>query len=190
MRQDIFTIDHFLSQEECRSFIEKSERIGYEQAAIETADGPRLLKVIRNNSRLFCTDPQMSAILWQRIKPYVPIRIGDSPAVGLNELFRYYRYEPGQHFKKHIDQPFIRNGVEASFYTVLIYLNDNYRGGETSFEKTVIYPKTGTALLFRHDLLHSGNEVIAGTKYVIRTDIMFRVSERSSEPALPLLRKS
>lgn len=189
MNQDIFTIDHFLSQEECRSFIEKSERIGYEPAMIETERGPRLLKVIRDNSRLFCTDPGMAVLLWQRIKPYVPIRIGNSYAIGLNELFRYYRYEPGQYFKKHIDQPFIRNGVEASYYTLLMYLNDNYRGGETTFEKSVIYPKAGTALLFRHDLLHSGNEVVTGTKYVIRTDIMFRLGDDASGQLPPSIRK-
>ena len=35
-------------------------------------------------------------------------------------------------------------------------------------------PRAGTALIFNHDTLHEGQAVTAGTKYIIRTEIMFR----------------
>ena len=40
--------------------------------------------------------------------------------------------------------------------------------------KWTAQPKTGMALVFRHPLLHKGDRVTAGSKYVVRTDIMYR----------------
>lgn len=37
-----------------------------------------------------------------------------------------------------------------------------------------VSPRAGTALIFNHDTLHEGQVVTAGTKYIIRTEIMFR----------------
>jgi hypothetical protein len=53
-------------------------------------------------------------------------------------------------------------------------LNEGFDGGETEFEAQSIVPKTGHALLFEHRLRHQGAEVTAGTKYVLRSDVMFR----------------
>ena len=82
-----------------------------------------------------------------------------------------------QEFKRHKDQSFIRNEVEASYFTFMIYLNDNYEGGETTFDAQTINPKQGTALIFFHDLEHEGRSVKKRTKYVLRTDIMFRLDD-------------
>jgi hypothetical protein len=52
-------------------------------------------------------------------------------------------------------------------------------GGATSFfsdEKTKldVNPKAGRVLIFQHHrLLHSGDDVLAGIKYSMRTDIMY-----------------
>ena len=56
----------------------------------------------------------------------------------------------------------------------MIYLNDDFTGGETTFDDVSIQPKTGTALCFIHEQKHEGTPVIEGTKYVIRTDVMYR----------------
>ena len=37
-----------------------------------------------------------------------------------------------------------------------------------------VIPQTGTALIFNHDTLHEGEPVTKGTKYIIRTEIMYR----------------
>ena len=37
-----------------------------------------------------------------------------------------------------------------------------------------VTPRTGTALIFNHDTLHEGEPVTMGTKYIIRTEIMYR----------------
>lgn len=173
----IFTIDEFWSADECNQFILKSEQIGYEPAAIDTEKGQKVVAHVRNNNRVLYKDLALAIHLWKQVKPFAPKQIGNSSAIGLNELFRFYKYQPGQEFKKHRDQSFIRNSAEASYYTFMIYLNDNYSGGETTFNNLTIVPKTGTALIFLHDLEHEGSAVTQGTKYVLRTDIMYRLEE-------------
>lgn len=60
-------------------------------------------------------------------------------------------------------------------------------GGATSFipnfeeERAVrVFPKTGSLLVFQqNDLLHGGDPVVRGTKYTMRTDVMYRKEARS-----------
>jgi predicted 2-oxoglutarate/Fe(II)-dependent dioxygenase YbiX len=93
---------------------------------------------------------------------------------GLNERFRFYRYTEGQVFRWHHDGYFERDNGEQSVLTFLIYLNEDYLGGETNFEWTKVKGKTGMGLIFPHHLVHQGNAVLGdGVKYVIRTDVMY-----------------
>ena len=56
----------------------------------------------------------------------------------------------------------------------MIYLNEDFEGGETLFENAVIVPKTGLALFFVHRLLHKGQPVLEKLKYVLRTDVLYQ----------------
>jgi hypothetical protein len=132
---------------------------------------------IRNNNRVLYKDFGLAKELWIELEPYAPKTIGKSQAVGLNELFRFYKYQHGQQFRKHRDQSYIRNSQEASYYTFMIYLNDNFTGGDTTFDHLSVKPKEGSALVFYHYLEHTGTEVLECTKYVLRTDIMYKVRE-------------
>ena len=60
--------------------------------------------------------------------------------------------------------------------TFIVYLNDGFQGGDTAFldDDVVAHPKPGRALLFQHQILHEGCQVLAGVKYVLRTDVMYR----------------
>jgi hypothetical protein len=57
----------------------------------------------------------------------------------------------------------------------MVYLNEGFGGGTTRFHDFDIdvRPRTGHALLFQHRLLHEGCEVASGTKYVLRSDVMY-----------------
>lgn len=45
-----------------------------------------------------------------------------------------------------------------------------------------VMPRTGRVLLFQHrDLVHSGADVIQGTKYTMRTDLMYSLESSKSE---------
>jgi hypothetical protein len=58
----------------------------------------------------------------------------------------------------------------------MVYLNDDFEGGTTDFrDGDVIAPKRGMALLFEHRLIHQGAPVTRGKKYVMRTDVMYRM---------------
>ena len=49
-------------------------------------------------------------------------------------------------------------------------------GGATTFLGTPnveVVPKTGTALVFEHNIFHEGSELFDGLKYTVRTDIMY-----------------
>lgn len=174
--KDIFTITEFISDEECDQFVFKSENAGYEAATVETEKGKKIISNVRNNQRVLWKDEKLATELWNKAVSFVPGQIGNSVAIGLNELFRFYKYEPGQKFKRHIDESFIRNDEEASYYTFMIYLNDGFEGGETAFDSINIKGVKGMALIFLHTLSHEGGEVLSGVKYVLRTDIMYRLN--------------
>lgn len=170
----IFTLSPFLSADECASYIRSSEQSGFEEAAIQTATGQELRKAVRNNDRIIFDDPQLAASVFARIAPYLPELFGEWQLVGLNERFRFYRYTAGQYFKWHKDGFYARNEQEVSQLSLLLYLNDDYQGGETQFREDVIKPEAGMALVFPHLMMHQGAPIDVGVKYVLRTDVMYR----------------
>ncbi|KAI5124585.1 hypothetical protein M0805_003104 [Coniferiporia weirii] len=134
--------------------------------------------------------------------PYPPSKVSRKPSNGamsqasrparsLNANIRLYKYTEGQHFGCHYDDSIIdpTSGTHSE-WTILIYLSgkeDGVVGGETIFYKghgkkkdrePPIKPdlRRGMALLHRHGhecLFHEGAKVQKGTKYVLRSDIMF-----------------
>lgn len=170
----IWTIDGFLSTAECAALIKMSEELGYIEAEVSAPGGARMMKGLRNNYRLLHTDEALANQYWQKLKDHCPALIEDNEAAGLNEQFRFYKYELDQRFKRHIDGRFTRNEQEESRITFMIYLNEEFEGGETSFDQVSIQPKTGTALCFIHEQKHEGCPVTQGIKYVLRSDVMYR----------------
>lgn len=170
----IWTIEHFLTPDECNELITLSENIGYDEAEVSLPSGATMMKGLRNNYRLLYTDDKLAQRLWEKLKTHVPETIEENKVVGLNEQFRFYRYEDAQRFKRHIDGRFKRNEWEESRITFMVYLNSDFTGGETAFDAVTIVPQTGTALCFIHELKHEGCRVTSGTKYVLRSDVMYR----------------
>jgi hypothetical protein len=170
---EIFTVAGFCTAAECEALIRLGESRGFGDAPLTTPMGPVLDRDVRNNSRVMLDDPNLAEAWWQRARDYVPSKLAGQRAVGLNERFRFYRYEPGQAFRWHRDGYFRRPGGERSRLTLMVYLNDDFEGGETRFEQLVITPRQGLALCFVHQLLHEGSEVHSGRKYVLRTDVIY-----------------
>ncbi|MBD2768313.1 2OG-Fe(II) oxygenase [Hymenobacter sp. BT664] len=179
LTDSIFTVEDFLTREECLANIVLSEKIGYEPAKVNTAAGARLRTDIRNNNRAFYRSEELAQALWEKARPFVPAQLGHSTAIGLNELFRFYRYQRGHQFKGHFDESYIRSDQEASYLTFMVYLNDNFQGGDTVFQGRSIQPRQGMALIFLHSLYHAGSEVTQGVKYVLRSDVMYRTQPAS-----------
>lgn len=185
-RDDLFVIHDFLSADECRHYIDLSESTGYDDAPITSLGGPVMRKDIRNNDRVMIDDPGLASDIWARLQPMFPQRAQFWIPVGLNERFRFYRYDPGQQFDWHCDGRYERSPLEQSAFTFMIYLNGGCAGGATEFNLRSrggiqnndpivrVQPETGKALVFVHHILHRGAPVSDGRKYVMRTDVMCR----------------
>lgn len=172
-----FVIEDFLSSKECSNYIEKAEQQTFEEAKINMLGNQVMNKTVRNNDRLLFFDENLAKDLWLKIKEFVPSSIGSSEAIGLNEMFRIYRYVKGQRFKMHRDGSYERNDTEFSILSFLIYLNDDFEGGETEFRRVAtVKPKTGMVLVFHHPMRHEGKEILSGVKYVLRTDVMYKLN--------------
>lgn len=170
----IWTLDDFLSPEECADELRRAEAQGFTEAPITTGLGPVRMPSVRNNRRVMQDDPARADALWARLEPYAP-RIPFATAVGLNERLRTYRYDPGQYFRRHLDGAYSRSARERSLYSVLIYLNGDFEGGETAFGGLKVTPRPGMLLAFRHRIRHEGRAVVRGRKYVLRTDLMYQL---------------
>jgi predicted 2-oxoglutarate/Fe(II)-dependent dioxygenase YbiX len=177
----VFVIHEFLTPQECARFMAASEVAGYGDAPLTTVFGPVLDKDVRDNARVMVDDPVLAAELWARAAPFIPQRLGPWQAVGFNERFRYYRYDAGQQFAPHFDGAFVRGPEEESKLTFMVYLNQGFTGGQTRFYdgwsadlRLSVEPECGKALVFVHRQLHEGAPVLAGRKYVLRTDVIYR----------------
>ncbi len=172
---DIFTIPGLATDRECDDWIARSESLGYEEATISTERGQRKIPEIRNNARVIVDDAGLADDLWSRIASQVPFAIKGWEAIGLNPRFRFYRYDVAQKFSWHADGCIRLDNGQMSQLTFMIYLNDDFTGGETLFRHGIkVEPQKGMALLFTHWQKHMGNEVSAGRKYVLRSDVMYR----------------
>jgi prolyl 4-hydroxylase len=187
--ESIFTIKNVLTPNECQAYIALTEQTGYDAAPITTASGFVMRTDIRNNTRVIIDDFEIAQNLWQHVQAHIPPILEGRQALGLNERFRFYRYDMGQYFAPHSDGCFRRDNGEESLLTFMIYLNDEFDGGETNFGEVTIKPETGMALVFAHPLLHEGCAVTKGRKYALRSDVMYgRVGVFTSNPPLFLKR--
>lgn len=186
-----FTIDNFLSKKECDDILIKIEKNNFQKAPIGN-NKKNIDLGFRNNSRTFIEDLDFSKKLFNKFKnlEIIPKNMTNN-VYKLSSLYKhtlFYKYDKGEFFKEHYDNE-KKDGNKKSFFTVLIYLNDDFDGGETTFitykrnliknkiknEKilTPIIPKKGKLLVFNHNILHEGSLLINGSKIVLRNDIMY-----------------
>jgi len=130
-----------------------------------------------------------------------PAGPGPAPGdlLGLNAKCRFLRYADGSSVMPHVDPAWPASdparGVNAvvpgaeSWCSVITYLDDGFRGGETTFfvdapggaggcDAVAVEPTRGGCLVFfhgRHRLSprHEGSPVHGGAKHVLRTDVLY-----------------
>jgi hypothetical protein len=204
-----------LTRQECTSLIRRAEDKGFDHALIHGPGGKEVLdQTVRKCGRCIIDDDELSTIIYTRIcnalegtlyetkmkRRTIKSADGDitATAVGLNERMRFLKYEQGQYFAPHLDLQYIRGpefgerAGETSYVTVQMYLNEKIKGGSTRFlcgnRYYDVNPKIGSVLIFEHDLLHEGCKVISGTKYSVRTDIMYRKDSDSEKKDIDRMR--
>lgn len=162
LHPQIFLIEDFITDEECDHYIDLTQDKDFEESKINVHGNQLMNKGVRNNDRLMVFDNDLAKNLFQRANKFLPQTHEDDKILDFNEMFRIYKYSPGQRFKMHRDGSYIRNEREKSFYTFMIYLNDDFEGGETEFENLfTVAPKKGSALVFYHPLRHEGKTLIS-----------------------------
>jgi len=188
-----FVLSNVFSPEECRALIDRAELQGFVKALVNIGNGrEKAILDYRNSDRCIIDDPDFSLDIFSRVRRYLPEIFEGRSLVSVNERLRILKYTPGNFFRKHCDSSYFRpeNGEESKF-TLQIYLNEGSVGGATRFHSryepggpyTDVIPRTGSVLIFQHDLLHEGALVSAGTKYALRTDIMYSASPSFVAPA-------
>ena len=182
-----FVLDNVLTEAECSELIKVTEEQGYEPALLNVGFGEQQLRTdMRKSERVLIFSVEKANMIWERIKDYIPDVWKDKygllrQVVGLNERLSCLKYGPGDYFRPHQDGKFVRpDGSEESFITIQLYLNEGFEGGDTTFmslcngENVGVVPKIGRVLVFQHDIQHEGSLLVQGTKYSIRTDVMYK----------------
>ncbi len=174
-------VSELYSRDECAAIAARATE--WLPATINRASGREVDVRVRDNLTAIVRDSELATDLWARIAPHVPRAMTSGwegprravEAVGLYEPLRIYRYEVGHHFGHHTDQSYAHGGAR-SLLTLLVYLDDDFDGGETEFPEQgrTIVPRAGAALWFQHPLLHAGKAVVRGVKHVLRTDVLYR----------------
>ncbi|MBM7116470.1 prolyl hydroxylase family protein [Archangium primigenium] len=172
LAEGVFTLEGFLSADACAELISLAEARGFSAAAVRTASGPQALSHIRNNDRLELREPAWAARFWRQLEGLGLPEVEGHRARALSSWFRFYRYVPGQRFRMHKDGRLQEDGLESRL-TFLLYLNDDCAGGETTFKTFAVAPRQGSALLFVHETWHEGSALTSGTKYVLRSDVLY-----------------
>ena len=170
-----WTVPNVWTPAECANMRARIEGLGPSLAPITTARGPVVRTDVRTNERVMFDDAELAESLFRRVLPHVPEVLADRPVHGLNARFRGYRYRAGQAFRPHYDGSYRASATLESELTLLVYLNEGFEGGATRFldVESEVRPTTGSALLFIHRVLHEGEEVRAGEKLVLRSDVMY-----------------
>ena len=171
-------IDNFITEEQCDYLVALIEK-NNTRSTVAEGDQASTVSQTRTSytSNLNPQDETVKSI-HNQIAQYIKLPLEKG------EALQGQKYQPGQYFREHTDY------FEGSNYdkhclssgnrvkTVMIYLNDVEKGGETKFPLLDIEftPKKGTAIMWDNmdkngnvipDALHEGSDVIEGTKYIV-----------------------
>ena len=182
---DVLEIDGLLSSEECDDLIEYSKNKGLSDSVV--------LSNNLENETYLDTKNRTSKTLWIKdsehkvamIVAKLSEKLSGYP-INTQESLQIAHYDVNGKFNAHYDacvstsQEYcdkINRNAGQRLATLLIYLNDDFEGGETVFTKIgkVVKPKKGKGILFWNtttdeqiipESIHRGNPVIKGEKWI------------------------
>lgn len=171
-------IEDFLSHGECDLLIEMIDKNHSRSSVVEGGTDISKVSETRTSST---SNLEPSNELVSRVHNKIAAHL-DEP-IEKGEALQGQLYEPGQFFKPHndffsgsaYDKHCLSSGNRT--FTFMIYLNDDFEGGETNFPQleTSVKPKKGKAVIWRNtkdgvgisETLHEGQSVVNGKKYII-----------------------
>ena len=158
--------------EECRYLAEAAAPMLQPSIVIDPATGRQRPDPVRISDGVGFTLPLENPAV-HALNRRIAAASGSGVAQG--EPLQVLRYRPGGEYRPHFDA--IAGFANQRVMTVIVWLNDDYEGGETMFMKTGAKLKgaTGDALLFRNalpdgsrdpDAGHAGLPVTKGEKLI------------------------
>jgi prolyl 4-hydroxylase len=217
-KEQIFSLDNILSKNECNEIINKANEKGWNDSSPSGGGHGRTgNEDARDNKFCVYYDIELASKLMKKIQVHLQENL---EYLGQNVYFnsitkgsewkpsfiydkiRIYKYHEQTCFPEHIDYKVKRTifrdekeYVQQSFLTLLIYLNDDFEGGQTGYwpdhngihcrflrnvekqctrkdHQVLIQPKIGMAVIQDQNILHEGLPTTKGIKYILRTDII------------------
>lgn len=144
-----------------------------EKAAVLGLDGQPRMDGVRDAE--CCSIPHLAEdLVVQAVNRTIAAATGTRP--GWGEPINILRYHPGQQYKPHHDGTGEDN-VSVRNLTALVWLNEDYEGGETDFPKINVRVRGGVGdmLVFRNvrdngafdeRMIHAGLPVTSGVKWM------------------------
>ena len=203
--------DGLLSPQEATTVLQVAETVGF------TPDVPltNTERSVLAHHFVWMADDSFIGNVFQRCKRFLPPTMQGATLHGLNGRLRCYRYEKGAVYRPHVDGAWPESGLDSetgeyrydvsrgrvtSKFTFLMYLNEGFDGGCTTFfvpakepgylHATAVRPRIGGCLLFPHAdaacLVHEGSGVEGGTKYIIRTEVLYRLPDSAAPLKAPV----
>lgn len=179
--QDVLVIN--ASPAWCDDLVRLVERLNlWGRATLSNGESGEYHHVDRNNDSI-ALDQSLSAELVQYQTLLLPQVAHQCAMVykALNKFttfsadtnYQLLRYKPGQHFHEHVDHIVGHPSWGRRQLSFLLYLNDDYEGGELWFprQKLRLKPKAGDAVLFpsHYTHPHASLDVSRGVKYSVVT---------------------
>lgn len=144
-----------------------------EKASVLGLDGQPRMDGVRDAE--CCSIPNLAEdLVVQAVNRTIAAASGTKP--GWGEPLNILRYSPGQQYKPHHDGTGADN-VSVRNLTALIWLNDDYEGGETDFPKIDVRVRGGVGDMlvfsnvrdngaFDERMIHAGLPVTSGVKWM------------------------
>lgn len=167
----IYQIHNAVSPSVCRDYVQEGDRVGWSPTNIS-----ELNPLFSRSQTTIRIDTQA---LFAAIQHTAPPRLNDMDIVSLVEQrTACMRYSEGEYFGLHSDAPFIAPDGAFTRLSLVLYLNDDYTGGETVFpdQALEVIPEVGKVLLFPPTLRHMSKPISRGTKYIVRSEVLYRLS--------------
>ncbi|AXK41947.1 2OG-Fe(II) oxygenase [Erythrobacter aureus] len=188
---NIWAIRGFLSASECRYLIDLSKPQLRDSVVVNPATGALMKDPIRNSRAATFPFVRENAVL-HAINRRIAAATNSTYEQG--EPTQILAYDTGQEYKSHLDT--LPNTANQRKFTFLVYLNDDYSGGETQFNaiQWSFKGKPGDALLFQNIdhtgqpcplSVHAGCPVQSGTKYLLSKWIRERPLDLEGPPGRP-----
>jgi len=173
--KDVIIFDEFLTSNFCQLFVsffskqtewKKSVTYGEQDGSQSPETSPR-----QSSQIILAGIPEADKFVFEAFSKALSIYRTIYPHVHVtsDEGYSLLRYTEGGKYSAHVDRGAPNNRVVSG----LIYLNDDFEGGELHFprQELTIKPKPGSLVLFPsfHTFEHASLPIKSGTKYAVVT---------------------